>query len=58
MVVGKLISDKDIGTARQRLGEYQLEDYKLNVIQGSQSDSLLLSQALNTVSTSSQADSR
>ena len=58
VVVGKLISDKDIGTARQRLGEYQLEDYKLNVIQGSQSDSLLLSQALNTVSTSSQADSR
>ena len=36
------------------MGEYQLDDYRLNIIQGSQSDSILLSQALASASTTTE----
>lgn len=41
VAVGKQISDSNITRASQRLAQYNLERYTLNVIQGSQSDSLL-----------------
>lgn len=37
------------------MGEYQLDGYRLNIIQGSQSDSILLSQALASASTTTEA---
>ena len=36
------------------MGEYQLDDYRLNIIQGSQSDSILLSQALASANTTTE----
>ena len=54
VAVGKIISEKQIGHARSMMGEYQLDDYRLNVIQGTQSDSLLLSQALSSVNTTTE----
>lgn len=57
VAVGKIISSKAIGNARGLMDEYQLDGYKLNVIQGSQSDSMLfLSQALNNAATSTAAN--
>lgn len=41
VAVGKQISDSDITQASKRLAQYNLENYTLNVIQGSQSDSLI-----------------
>lgn len=41
VAVGRLISDSNITQASRRLAQYNLENYTLNVIQGSQSDSLL-----------------
>lgn len=41
VAVGKQISDSDITRASKRLAQYNLESYTLNVIQGSQSDSLI-----------------
>lgn len=49
VAVGKQISDSSITQASRRLAQYSLEGYTLNVIQGSQSDSLL--KKFNTVST-------
>ena len=36
------------------MGEYQLDNYRLNIIQGSQSDSILLSQALASANTTTE----
>lgn len=41
VAVGKQISDSDITRASKRLAQYNLESYTLNMIQGSQSDSLI-----------------
>lgn len=41
VAVGKQISDSDITQASKRLAQYNLESYTLNVIQGSQSDSII-----------------
>lgn len=41
VAVGKQISDSNIAQASKRLAQYNLESYTLNVIQGSQSDSLI-----------------
>lgn len=41
VAVGKQICDSDITRASKRLAQYNLESYTLNVIQGSQSDSLI-----------------
>ena len=42
VAVGKIISKEEIAKAEKMLGSYNLEDYKLHIIQGLQSDSLLL----------------
>lgn len=42
VAVGKIISKEEIAKAEKMLESYNLEDYKLHIIQGSQSDSLLL----------------
>lgn len=51
VAVGKQISDSDINHAAKRLAQYNLENYTLNVIQGSQSDSLLRKFNKTTLST-------
>ena len=54
VAVGKLIPPKAIGQARTLMEEYQLGGYRLNIIQGSLSDSLLLqTQTLSTVEANS-----
>lgn len=55
VAVGKSISSQQISRARTMMGEYQLDDYRLNIIQGSQSDSILLSQALASANTTTEA---
>lgn len=53
--VGKTISKKEICEAEKMLEAYNLADYKLHVIQGSQSDSLFMAnQMLGTGTTSEQ----
>lgn len=42
VALGATLPKEMIEAARQRLADYQLADYQLNVIQGAQSDSLLL----------------
>ena len=42
VALGAALPNEMIEAARQRLADYQLADYHLNVIQGAQSDSLLL----------------
>lgn len=42
VALGAALPKEMIEAARQRLADYQLADYQLNVIQGAQSDSLLL----------------
>lgn len=42
VAVGKIIPKEEIAKAEKKLESYNLEDYKLHIIQGSQSDSLLL----------------
>ena len=54
VAVGKVISNQQISRARTMMGEYQLDGYRLNIIQGSQSDSILLSQALASASTTTE----
>ena len=55
VAVGKTISKKAICEAEKMLEAYNLADYKLHVIQGSQSDSLLMAnQMLGTGTTSEQ----
>jgi uncharacterized hydrophobic protein (TIGR00271 family) len=39
-VIGREVEAEQIETARERLSEYGLADYELNVVQGTQSDSL------------------
>lgn len=58
VAVGRIIPRKDIVKAQNLLGEYKLSDYRLNIIQGSHSDSLLLSQALTTATSGSDANGR
>lgn len=54
VAVGKIISASDIDSASQVLENYNLRGYNLHVIQGSQSDSvLMLNQELNSVIVSS-----
>lgn len=40
-IIGREVEEEQISAAEQRLPEYNLADYHLNVIQGTQSDSLL-----------------
>ena len=47
ITVGKRLTDSDIELAQKAMDTYQLADLKLNVIQGTQTDSLMLSQMLN-----------
>lgn len=54
VAVGATISPQDIKKAATRLDSYKLSDYKLNVIQGSVGDSVLLSKALGHSMTSSE----
>lgn len=56
VAVGELIGAGEIRRAQKLMNEYQIGDYKLNVIQGSQSDSLLLlNQELSSVTSNSRA---
>ena len=55
VTVGKRLTDAEISDARKRMDEYKLEQFKLNVIQGTQTDSLMLSQMLNVNGNSGQA---
>ena len=56
MAVSKTIGRADVTRARKLLEEYKLGDYKLNVIQGSHSDSvLLLNRELSSATLSSEA---
>ena len=56
VAVGKTIGRADVTRARKLLEEYKLGDYKLNVIQGSHSDSvLLLNRELSSSTLSSEA---
>lgn len=59
VAVGKVITSGNIRQARNRLDDYQLGGYKLNVIQGSQSDSLLLlNKKLSDVNLSTEESNR
>ena len=59
VAVGKIIDDKDIQKVKKHLANYQLGGYKLNVIQGSQSDSfLLLNKELNNAVLSNETSSQ
>lgn len=54
VAVGREISDSAILSARKRMGEYKLDRYSLRVIQGSESDSvMLLNNRLSTMRTTS-----
>ena len=53
VAVGKLISQETINKAKHQLKSYKLENYRLNIIQGTQSDSLL--KKLNNVTLSKEA---
>lgn len=55
VTVGKRLTEGEITDARRRMEEYKLEQFKLNVIQGMQTDSLMLSQMLNVNGGASQA---
>ncbi|MCE2617145.1 MAG: TIGR00341 family protein [Phocaeicola sp.] len=59
VAVGRIITPESIGKARELMNRYRLDNYELNVIQGSQSDSLLLlNQALNTAATNKEITNR
>lgn len=59
VAVGRIITPETIGKARELMDRYRLDSYELNVIQGSQSDSLLLlNQALNTAATNKEINNR
>lgn len=56
VAVGKLITKGTIDSIRKQMYGYKLDDYKLNIIQGYQSDSLLLrNQTLNNATLSGEA---
>jgi len=55
VTVGKRLTEAEITDARRRMEEYKLGQFKLNVIQGMQADSLMLSQMLNVNGGASQA---
>ena len=42
VVVGKAITDKDLDKIKKTMAHYQLDNYTLKVIQGSQTDSLMM----------------
>lgn len=54
VAVGRVITPEAIAQARGLMDEYRLGGYRLNVIQGSQSDSLLLSRVLSNATTGTQ----
>jgi uncharacterized hydrophobic protein (TIGR00271 family) len=57
VAVGKMIPSGDIKRIGRLMTEYNLGDYKLNLIQGSQSDSLLLlNHELNIATTNTEAN--
>ena len=59
VALGKIISHDTIKKASKKLSKYQLADYKLNIIQGDQSDSLLLmNKGLSTVTMSREANDK
>ena len=59
VALGKIISHDTIKKASKKLSKYQLADYKLNIIQGDQSDSLLLmNKELSTVTMSREANDK
>ncbi len=59
VAVGKIISDSAINAVTERMDNYNLGDYKLNIIQGSQSDSLLmLNKKLSNVSISNETNNK
>lgn len=59
VALGKVISHATIKKASKKLSKYQLADYKLNIIQGSQSDSLLLmNKELSTATMSREANNK
>ena len=59
VALGKIISHDTIKKASKKLSMYQLADYKLNIIQGEQSDSLLLmNKELSTVTMSREANNK
>lgn len=55
VLVGKTISNNQIDHMRSMMGEYQLGGYRLNIIQGSQSDSVLIAQTLNSANSNTEA---
>ena len=59
VAVGRIITPETIDKARELMDRYRLDSYELNVIQGSQSDSLLLlNRALNTATTDREINNR
>lgn len=56
VAVGNIIPQQELDKAQKMLGEYSLGGYKLRVIQGSQSDSLLLEQALQSAGTNTKTN--
>ena len=59
VALGKIIPNNVIKKAASRLAEYQLSGYKLNVIQGEQSDSLLMiNKQLSNVAVSNSASNQ
>ena len=59
VALGKIIPSNVIKKAASRLAEYQLSGYKLNVIQGEQSDSLLMiNKQLSNVAVSNSASNQ
>ncbi len=55
ITVGKRLTDSDIELAQKAMDTYQLADLKLNVIQGTQTDSVMLSQMLSGNGNAAQA---
>lgn len=47
VAVGRTIPSDSIGNAQKQLSNYKLTDYRLNIIQGSMSDSTLLAQLMD-----------
>ena len=56
VAVGNIIPQQELDKAQKMLGEYSLGGYRLRVIQGSQSDSLLLEQALQSAGTNTKTN--
>lgn len=59
VAVGHLIESRAIAKAKEQMDEYKLDGYRLNIIQGSQSDSLLLlNRELTTATQSTEANNQ